>query len=217
MIFEGFASRFRFLKGGASQISARFTHQESLAVALVEPQGFEMTRAGRRFYLGYPAAPTGIAPVQAIPTTAAQWAFTNLDPFKTYFYKMLSAFPISGTPGAGGQLLATIFQTPAQTGLATNVAIVNAAGSAMSSKKSVKSGVTITGPAAPVWFPVAENLSANVGAFPGSGLILNRQVDGVICALPPGQSLGLAVLALAGTTPLFVPSAEWLEIETDME
>lgn len=217
MIFEGVARRFSWLKGGKSAVDARLTHQESLAVGQVEPSGFEMTRAGRRIYLAWNGtAPTGIAPVQALPTTAAQWAITNLDPFKSHIYKTLGAFPISGTPGIGGLVLACIFNTPAQTGLATGVAIANGSNSSSGSKAAIKSGVTITGPALPNWFPVAYNPPGSVGAGVAGNVILNTELQGRVI-LPPGLSLGLVVLALAGTTPLFLPIAEWVEGESDLE
>ncbi len=67
MILEGVYRRFVALKGGKAPLDARFTHQESLAVAQVEPEGFEFTRAGRRFRSAFNGTgPTGIAPVQAM-------------------------------------------------------------------------------------------------------------------------------------------------------
>lgn len=217
MIFEGVVRRFSGLRGGKGPLDARLTHQESLAAALVEPSGFEMTRAGRRFYLAWNGTgPTGIAPVQAMPTTAAQWAISNTDPGKSYHFKELGAFVFSGTPGVGGLLLACIFNTPAQTGLAAGVAVANGSNSAIGSKAAIKSAVTITAPAVPSWFPVAFNPPGAVGAGVGGNVILNTEVNARV-ALQPGQSLGLAVLALAGTTPLFLPIAEWVELETDME
>jgi hypothetical protein len=216
-LMEGFARRFLALKGGKNPTEARFTFQESIAMAQVEPPGFEMTRAGRRQYLAWNGtAPTGIAPVQALPTTAAQWAITNNDTVKTHHYLALGAFPISGTPGVGGILLACIFQTPAQTGFATGVAVTNGSNSSIGSKAAVKSGVTITVPTAPLWFPVAFNQPGAAGAGVAGNQILNTAVEGRV-SVQPGFSLGLAVLALAGTTPLFLPIAEWIEQETDME
>jgi hypothetical protein len=216
MIFEGTYRRFIGLRGGKAQIDARFTDQESLAVGGVEPAGFEMTRAGRRFFLGFTGTvPTGIAPVQAFPTTAAQWAISNADAAATYFFKTLGALLFSGTSGLGGELLACIFQTPAQQGFAAGLAVQNAANSARGSKAAVKSGVTITAPTLPNWFPVAEQIAGAAQIGPASS-IANRQLDGRI-AVPPGFSLGLAVLAPAGTTPLYLPIAEWIEQETDME
>jgi hypothetical protein len=216
MIFEGIVRRFTALKSGKSQTDARLTHQESLATCLVEPAGFEMTRAARRFSLAWNGTvPTGIAPVQAFPTTAAQWAISNPDPAKTYFFKALGAMVFSGTTGLGGELLACIFQTPIQQGFATGVAVQSLSGGGLASKVAVKSGVTITLPALPNWFPIAEQ-PAGVAIVGPASCIINRSVD-ARCAVQPGYSLGLAVLAPAGTTPLYLPIAEWLEQESDME
>lgn len=208
--------RFVPLRVAKGMIEGRATFTESLAVAQVEPPGWELTRAGRRFSLGYNGTvPTGIAPVQAFPTTAAQWALTNGDPSKSYGFEALGALLFSGTQGLGGQLLGCIFQTPAQNGFATGLGVVSHSFGALSSKVAVKSGVTITGPAVPVWFPIAEDIGAAARVGP-LGAIVNRQVAGRV-ALAPGMSLGLAVLAPAGTTPLYLPVAEWIELETDQE
>jgi hypothetical protein len=216
MIFEGTYRRFMGLRSGKAPLDARMTHQESLAIGAVEPPGFEMSRAGRRFSLGFNGTvPTGIAPVQAFPTTAAQWGISNVDAAASYFFYSLGAFLLSGTSGLGGELLACIFQTPAQQGFATGLVIQNASNSARGSKAAVKSAVTITAPSLPNWFPVAEQIAGAAQVGPASSIV-NRQIDGRI-AVPPGFSLGLAVLAPAGTTPLYLPIAEWIEQETDME
>lgn len=217
MILEGIYRRFQGLRVAKGPLDARMTFTESLAVEQVGPTGLEMTRAGRRFYLAWNGTvPTGIAPVQVLPTTAAQWAISNTDANLTYFYKSLGAFPISGTPGVGGLVLACVFNTPIQTGLATGVAVASGSNSAKGSKAAIKSGVTITAPALPNWFPVAFNQPGAAGAGVAGNAILNTEVNGRV-AVQPGQSLGLVVLALAGTTPLFLPIAEWIEQESDME
>lgn len=220
MIFEGTYRRFTALKGGKAALDARFTHQESLAIGQVEPASFEMTRAGRRFSIAYNGtAPTGIAPVQAMPTTAAQWAIWNGENVggKSYIFTTLGAMLFSGTKGLGGQLLASIFALPVQTGLAqqTGVAIASHSGSAIGSKAVIKSGITITNPAVPLWFPVAEDILAVATVGPGDAL-LNRNIEGRVI-LPPQTGLGLVVLAPAGTTPLYLPVAEWVELESDLE
>src|SRR2546428_345067 len=102
MILEGVYRRFAALRSGKGALDLRLTHAESLAVAQVEPEGYELTRAGRRFYIAYNGTgPTGIAPVVALPTTAAQWAIWNADPSKSYIITYLGAFLSAGTPGAG--------------------------------------------------------------------------------------------------------------------
>lgn len=219
MIFEGIVKRFAALKSGSSPISARFTHQESLAVCQVEPLLFEATRAGRRTLIGNGAAITGIAPVQVLPTVAAQWTIFNNDPSATYWMEELGVYLTAGTPGAGGILLACLFQTPSQAAATQDVgvSIANAnIASQRTSKAIVKSAVTISKPAAPTWFPVATNPSPNVTAFAGSTFLEHRNLQGAI-AVPPGFGLGLAVVAPAGTSPLFAPFARFVELESDLE
>lgn len=209
--------RFIALKNGAAQRDNRMTLLESQAVAQVEPFGYEMTRAGRRFFLGYNGSvPTGIAPVQAFPTTAAQWVIANLDTAKSYAFETLGAMLFSGTSGLGGVLLACHFVSPvAVSGFAAGLGVQTASFSAIGSKVGVRSGITITSPSLPNWFPVAEATSAAAQVGPVNAII-NRDVEGNVI-LPPGVCLGLSVLAPAGTTPLYLPVAEWAEIESDLE
>lgn len=217
MLFEGVFRRFQALRSGKGPIDARLTGAESLAVAQVEPPGMEMSRAGRRFNLGYSAAPTGIAPVQALPTTAAQWLIWNADPTRAYWMETLGVYDTSGTPGVGGVLLAALVSLPANTGgSSAGISVASASNGGLASKAIVKSAVTITQPAAPTWVPIADNPSPNVGAFPGSATMVNRNLFGQL-VIPPNQGLALAVLALAGTTPLFAPFGTWCELESDLE
>ncbi len=217
MIFEGIYRRFGSQSTGKDAVDVRFTRAESLAVAQVEPSGAELTRSGRRIVLGRSAATTGIAPVQILPTTAAQWLIWNNDITRTCFFETIGVYMTSGTPGVGGILLAAIVSAPAQVGANTGGLLeTSMSGGNILSKIVVKSGVTITAPTAPTWFPIAENNSPNVGAFPGSATMVNRNVAGRI-AIQPGRGLALVVLAPTGTTPLWAPFGEWVEVETDME
>lgn len=216
MILEGIVRRFTALKGGKTPIDARFTHQESLAVAQVEPEGFEITRSGRRFQLAFNGTvPTGIAPVQALPTTAAAWVLWNADPYKSYILTTLGVMLFSGTPAAGGTVLGTIFKAPAQSGAnATGLSILNMSGSAIGSNAVLKSAVTITSPVAPVWTQLAALPDAvdGIGGLAGP----TSDIKGRII-IPPGQGFGLTVFAGAGTTPLFLPAVSWIELESDLE
>lgn len=217
MILEGIYRRFQGLRVAKGPIDARFTFTESLAVAQVEAPGHEMTRSGRRFYLGYNGGvPVGIAPVQTFPTTAAQWTIWNNDIAKTYFFEQLGAMVLSGTTGLGGELLATIFKAPASVGAQpTGFGVMSASGSGISSKAIIKSAVTITDPV-PLWAQVAEQVSAAAMVGPAS-CIASRPGYRSIISVNPGYGLGLAVLAPAGTSPLYLPIAEWVELETDAE
>lgn len=216
-LLEGVYRRFSALKSGKGPIDARFTHQESLAIGQVEPEGFEMTRSGRRFRAAFNgSAPTGIAPVQAMPTTAAQWVLWNGDPLKSYVMNQIGVLLFSGTQAVGGSVLGTIFTAPDQTGLAfaTGLAVANCSASAIGSKAVIKSGVTLTVPATPLWFPVA--------ALPDSADTVGGQAGPITdvkgrIIIPPKSGLGLVVLSAAGTTPLFLPVFDWLELECDLE
>lgn len=203
--------------------TARGSQLGSLAAVLVEPAGVELARFGRRFWLGNHAAVTGIAPVQALPTTAAQWGIFNNEPAggKTYYFEELGMFLTSGTPGVGGIMLACLYTLPVIVGDGTAGAGVGSmsvptkggttAGNA--SRAIVKSAQTITAPSAPIWYPIAQNSSPNVTAFAGSTFFEHRDIQGRI-ALPPQCGLGLAVVAPAGTSPLYAPFAQWVELET---
>jgi hypothetical protein len=220
MILEGVYRRFVGLKGGKAPLDLRLTHQESVAVDQVGLPNMEMSRAGRRFWLGNSAASTGIAPVQTIPTTVAQWVIWNADPVATYFFEELGMFLASGTPGLGASFWAALFQAPAQLGAnATGMSVVSTSNGSRSSKAIVKSNVTITQPAAPAWFPIDLSISSVTAAAQSTGfeqIFAKRDIGGAI-AIQPGQGIGLAVLGPTGTTPLYSPFARWVEQETDME
>ncbi len=200
-----------FAAGQVGIVNTRQTQFGSSAVAKVEPDGTEMTAAGIRFNLCYLTTVTGIAPVQAIPTTTAHWTIYNSSATKSFIMEELGMFNcVSGTPGVGGQVLCALGAAPAVaiTTLATGITVASASAGSVTSKAFVKSGVTL--PTNTGWFPVAYNNSPNVGAYPGSGNMINFDVKGKII-VPPLYCLHLATMALAGTSPLFVPHAQWLE------
>jgi hypothetical protein len=210
--------RFASQALGSAEKILRMTGLESQAVAQVEPPGMEGARGGRRVYIGNNAAITGIANVTALPTTAAQWAIVNKSLKRSYFLEALGMYLTSGTPGVSGMLLACLYDDPDATGVnATGVEISSSADSSVLVRDLlVKASQTITTPAAPNWFPMAINYSPNVTAFAGQVVLENRSVQGR-WAIRPGQALGLAVVAPAGTTPLFAPFAELFADTADME
>jgi hypothetical protein len=217
MILEGVYRRFVPLKGGKGPLDVRLTANESVAVDQAMPANYEATRAGRRMMLAYNGtAPTGVAVVAAFPTTAAQWVIWNADPYKAYVFTQVGLLLFSGTDAIGGFALATIFKAPVQLGAnATGFAVMNASGSSIGSNAIIKTAVTITGPATPLWAPVADNLLSAVATLPAASFS-NRLVDGRLI-LPPGQGLGLVAMGPTGTTRAMVPYAEWIEIESDLE
>jgi hypothetical protein len=206
--------------GAGAQRDLRQTGYESLVVSEFEPANYEMSRAGRRFALGYSSAPTGKANVTSLATTAAQWTIFNNETAgvgKSYVFEQIGMYLTSGTPGVGGLLWGSFFTAPASSGASdTGISFQSLSNGSLGTKCIVKSTVTITQPSAPVWFPLADNESPNVGAFPGSGNFRNKELRGSII-LPPQTGLGLYVLGLAGSTPLWAPWAIWCEVESDLE
>lgn len=198
------------------EVVLRGTQTKCLGVSITEPEGIDLTREGRRFAIARSAGVTGIAPVQAQATTAAQWTLFNTSSTKTCFFDMLGVVLDSGVGGATGHTVyAADFTTPVQTGLATGLSAINMNGGASASTVlAIKSAVTVTAPAAPFWFPVAQLPS---GVTPGilGTTIANWEIRGRI-ALQPGHGLALYVAGASGTTPLFGPCAQWVEIESSM-
>src|ERR1700691_436405 len=106
MIFEGIAQRF--VQRAAGTLAARLSELGSITVDQVKADGDEMTRAGLRYHMSGQGA-TGIAPVQALPSTAAQWLIYNpLSNPVTAFLDRVAVVNATGVAGAGAVLLACI-------------------------------------------------------------------------------------------------------------
>lgn len=211
-ILDMYAVRFTPKQTGL--VFAGATGFGALRVAQLDQESAELTRAGRRFCTSWLAGVTGIAPVQAMPTTAAQWAIGNTSLTDTVSFDEIGVHLASGTAGLGIVVVACIFSLPVQAAFAANLSIASRSGSVRTSAVKINSAVTITTPAAPAWFPIAYH-----GYTPtaiNSVLAIDANVKGKLM-LPPLTSLGLAVLSPAGTTPLFVPHASWVEAAQDLE
>ena len=207
--------RFVIGKAGLSPITVRATGTESLAVAQVESDGTDMTRAGRRFFLGRSAGVTGIAPVSSQATTAAQWAIWNADSSRSYVFDHIGAVLVSGTAAAGVLVDACLFTTPASSGAsATGMTVSSASNGGPSSRAIVTSAVSIATPTAPNWYMVAKSDSTNTAVL--SVAAVNYDLRGRLI-VPPGQGLGIVVYSGAGSSPLFAPMACWFEVELDLE
>lgn len=209
--------RFAIGKAGLSPIVIRATGTESLAVAQVESDGTDMTRAGRRFMLGRSASVTGIAPfTTTLPTTTTQWAIWNADATKSYIFDHLGAVLVSGTSAASITVWAAIYQSPAATGAnVAGITVANMSNGGPSSKAIVKSSaVSMTTPANGQWILVAQGDTTNTSVLAVAAT--NYDLRGQII-VPPGQGLGISVCSGTGTTPLFAPMACWSEVELDLE
>lgn len=197
--------------GAAGTITGRMTQLKSLAVSITEDIGYDLTREGKRFILGIVGAITGIAPIQTLGAQVAAFGLSNVSTTQTIFVDAIGMVLESGTAGAtGNQVCCTHFTAPAQVGTYAGLGIVNANGGTTSSTAlATGASVTITNPAASVWFPVAGTLDSAAVAI-GSLALVNWNVAGKI-AIQPGRSLGIHVVGATGTTPLFAPYLSWTE------
>lgn len=218
MLMEGLASRFTQRASGLWTMG--LTGLGSLRVAQTEPEGDEMSRAGMRFHMSAMGA-TGIAPVQALPSTAAQWLIWNPNGNQvTAFIDVLGMGLPSGTAGAGGTTLACVVGpkfAPATvpTASAGNVTINNA--NPVSSRTSnliVVSAQTLVNAVVGNWFPVAWMNPAQTVL--GQTQMINTDVRGKLM-IPPGCGLALCNVSPTGTSPLFAPVASWREYASDNE
>lgn len=212
--------RWATQKLGSAWKTLRGTQFESLAIASVEPDGLEMTRAGKRFRIQVVSTVTGIAPVQAFPTTAAQWLLYNPSPTKTKVLDSIGVVPFSGTAGVGVLLWGALvgpgnLPTTPPVANATGVAVVQAnAPLGSTGDLIVASAQTLA--AAPVrgYALLAEGGSPNTAVL--SVAAVNRDIKGKVI-IPPLCGLALAVTSPAGTTPLFVPVGEYTDLEIENE
>jgi hypothetical protein len=189
----------------------RLSQHGSLFVSQFEPKYMEFARA-RRLYGANTGAGTAIAPVTAVPTTAAAWALYNpttssriLVPLKVYCYS------VSGTLGLGMSLLAAIPPSVVATAPTAYASSVNNSISpnAQTSTAIFGQGVTI---AAPVWNVLAARDQVSAVSV-GSGL--SADTDGMFL-IEPGFCLAATVLAPAGTSALFGVGFIWGELDLDL-
>ena len=223
MLIEGLAQRFIQRSAGLSALI--LSSLGSLRMAQTEGEGDEMTRAGLRIHMSATGA-TGVAPVQAIPSTAAQWMIYNpIGNTTTAFLDVLGMIDLSGTMGSGLCVYACIcppafMPSTVPTISAANVKLMNA--NPVSQKQSnliVVSAQTLQNAAVGNWAPIAFGVAKDgVVAVPPVGFAPAEQRDirGKYC-IPPGCGLALACLAPTGTTPTYGPYASWREYVADLE
>lgn len=205
----------RFAKnalGGVGRV-LRMTGIESLAVAQIEPECFELTRSGRRFYGGVQNGATGRAPVASIPTTAAAWVLWNGEPDggAAYVIDRAHVVQVSGTAAVGGAILSALTTTKiAAPTAATGYATSSASKGGKSSRAIFADNQTLS--VAPTWGVLSAN--GNPASVTNGGDSV--EVKGRII-IPPGFAAAFHYLSGTGTTPLFGLSLDWLEIECELE
>lgn len=211
----------RFVQRLAGLVTLTGTSQGSARVALAEGDGDEHTRAGLRYIMSATGA-TGIAPVQAIPSTAAAWLFWNpAGNTVAAFLDSINVALLSGTGGAGasfyGIIVPNVFApTTVPTANASNVKVMNC--NPVSGKMStciLTSGQTLVNAAVGNWFPLGQ-MNPNGTVLAQTVMYTQADIKGKI-VIPPGCGFGITVVSPTGTSPLFAPIINYREYSADLE
>jgi hypothetical protein len=217
MLFEGTAGRF--IQRASGLLAFTLTGLNSLRIAQMEGEGDEATRAGFRFQC---MGATGIAPVQAAISTAAQWMLWNpAGNTVTAFMDVIGSEALAGAPvGTGGTLyvcpvppkfapatIPTISQTNA------TIANCNPTSTRQSNLVLVVSQ-TLLNAAAGNWTPIAFSNPNNTVL--AQTQVEHRDLRGKIC-IPPGCGLAAGMVSPAGTGALWALYAQWREYAADLE
>lgn len=198
----------------AGQVFGSASGCGALRTTQVEPPGLELSRSGARFAIGQSAALTGIAPVQAMPTTAAQWVIWNSSLTKSLVFEMAGLYTTAGTAGVGSTVVGAIISLPATATTKSGITVASLSGSTNTTSALINSGVTVTNPTAPAWFLIARDNTPDTVLL--NVLAFNDNLQGTLI-IPPLKGLALCAIAPTGTTPLYAPMAQWTEIALDLE
>lgn len=221
MLIKGLIERFT--RRGDGQRHVRLTGLGSQACSLVEAPAAERARAGIRFNAVNGNGSTFLAPVTAWPTLTATMALWNGDPKKTLFLDTAYAFLASGTPDVGGALIGcvtTIAQARPTLSSGSNGGYAGTVISGLSGQKAGKTNaafctnITITGDQ-PSWFVIDGKPQVSATAKIAAASFQGYFLGGI--AVPPGYMFGMAVLAGAGTTPLYGFGVQFDDYESDLE
>lgn len=214
MSLRAIVDRFHFVGTAHAETDLRLTNQNSLAIAATEPEGFELARAGRRFYGGIQNGATGRAPVASIPTTAAAWLLWNGEvqgAGRVYAIEQITIVQISGTAAVGGVILAALTNTVvASPTAATGYASSSISKGGLATKAVWGDNQTLG--ATPTWMALMGNGNPATTTNGGSTVDVKGRI-----LLPAGFGLALHYLSGTGTSPLFGASVIWSELEAETE
>ncbi len=187
----------------------------SLKTAQYEPPRALLSAAGRRYYGGCQVIASGIAPVTAIPTTAATLALFNgeADGGASYVVERVGFWLGSGTPTAGATLLLCVTSAKVATvpTMASNYALQSMSDGSRASRAVLATAVTV---ATGGWFAAVSNQQL-AAATPGQGG--DYYIGEGEIVIPPGYAMGIAIMSGTGTTPLYAVSTVHSEINLDLE
>lgn len=198
----------RQLMGDGTGKNAQANKQGAQLVALSFPVNAEVSRLGATFVAG---TATAVAPVAAIPTTAAHLSLYNPSSnTKSLIIHRVTSYCVAS---AAAVLQASILLHM------TTVAVSTLTGTAATSLKSISGGATasvaqiysaVTTVANGVWHPIG--VSANFGAQTATiAMALDSGDLGGLYIVTPGMHLDVAILAQSAGSSTFSSFITWTE------
>ena len=203
-----------YAKYSGNDVELNLSSNGGLLVQQTGSPGDYFTLMGRR-YVASAGTHAGVAPVTAVPTTAAAWVLYNpIGSGRIAVIDGIGSWSVSGTLGIGlGMLVAVSKESQISGTIPTDVAL------------SIKSNLLSSGPATamvygvnmtfvvstPAWELIASKSQLGEVAV-CAGLVSPAEFAGTR-ALTPGHAMGITHLSPAGTTPLFGVSVRWHEVD----
>jgi len=213
-VVEFLIQRFPELKTSSLATTVgRFTTALSLPIAQVEAERQDRTRSGRMF--SGMSGTTGVAPVQAVPTTTAAVALYNADPNRSYVIDSIVWTVLTGVSALNGTTCAIVSPiTSTAPTSASGSTVGSASSSSLQSRAVMAQAYTIPTPALTAEWMFYGTMTVPGGSGVG-GSVATDIKGGII--VPPGRVLGLSLFAGAGTSPTYVCCVNWFETQLDLE
>lgn len=185
-----------------------------LKTARTIPAHHHLAEAGRIYTAQFGVVTNAVASVTDVPTTGAHFALWNGETAgagaRCYSILGIGVSSASGTTGIGISVWGGVSSAAQSTVTTTSGNLIKscAGSSAYTSKAAADSTLTLSG--APAWAMLGvSNTIAGVALGYGYS---NYALEGMFY-VPPTYVFALAVVGLTGTSPAFLATITWAEIE----
>ena len=200
-------------RGTTSEVDVKGDRGGGISMSPWLPAYAQLSAAGKVF--AFQSAGTAIAPVTAVPTTAASWGLYNANAGGGPHLVLLKvAFAAqSGTLGLGGAIIGTVAIGEQSVILANYTTTYTGCldGTSKAANAFLDNATTLVGTQSP-WVILATTqhvaaVSVGAGAY--------ADVDGLMVC-PPHGTIGLDLVAPTGTTALFDITVVFAEVQLDL-
>lgn len=214
----GYPSSFNYTARGTGQ-PFRSDNYNGMLVSENLPRGTKLVQGGMVYAIST-AGGTAKAPVTAVPTTTASFAFWNGNAVTTKYCCVIleiEARLISGTSPVGASMLCGLSPTVQAAAVSGYSGVVGgkslSASTVRASAAIIGGAITLAG--APVWRGIGNSsVAIAAGAAGGGGMVYQPTFPIIV---PPYFALGVDILSTAGTSPLWGWTFTYAEIQLDLD